>query len=56
MLIIPGQRGKDLCDSHLGVTRRDLMRVGGSAMLGLSLGSMFQLQAAAAANSSGGPG
>jgi hypothetical protein len=49
MLIIPGQAGKDLCDPHLGVTRRDLLRVGGSGLLGLSLGSMFQLQAASAA-------
>ena len=31
MLIVPGQAGKDLCDSHLGMTRRDLLRVGGSA-------------------------
>lgn len=49
MLIIPGQAGKDLCDSRLGVTRRDLLRVGGSGLLGLSLGSLFQLQAASAA-------
>lgn len=42
---VPGQPGKDLCDSHLGVTRRDILRVGGSGMLGLSLGSMLQLQA-----------
>lgn len=48
MLNIPGQAGKDLCDSHLGLSRRDLLRVGGSGMLGLSLGSMFQLQARAA--------
>jgi hypothetical protein len=49
MLIrIPGLPGKDLCDAHLGVTRRDVLRVGGSGMLGLSLGSMLQLQAAQA--------
>ena len=47
MIVIPGQKGKDLCDRHLGVTRRDLLRVGGSGMLGLSLASMFQLQAKA---------
>ena len=29
----------------LQMTRRDLLRVGGSSMLGLSLGSMLQLQA-----------
>lgn len=45
---VPGQPGKDLCDSHLGVTRRDVLRVGGSGMLGLSLGSLLQLQAAQA--------
>ena len=45
---IPGQPGKDLCDSHLGVTRRDVLRVGGSGVLGLSLGSMLQLQSAQA--------
>ncbi|MBS0211310.1 MAG: DUF1501 domain-containing protein, partial [Planctomycetes bacterium] len=63
MLIIPGQRGKDLCDRHLQASRRDLLRVGGSGMLGLSLGSMFQLQSATAAARSeadagqgGGPG
>jgi hypothetical protein len=41
---VPGQPGKDLCDRHLGVTRRDILRVGGSSVLGLSLGSMLQLQ------------
>ncbi len=46
MLVIPGQRGKDVCDSQLGVSRRDLLRVGGSAMLGLGLGSMLKLKEA----------
>jgi uncharacterized protein (DUF1501 family) len=54
MIRIPGQPGRDLCDSHLGLTRRDLIRVGGSALMGLTLGSVFSLQgrarAAAAAN------
>ena len=45
---VPGQPGKDLCDSHLGVTRRDILRVGGSSALGLSLGSLLQLQSAQA--------
>ncbi len=48
MLIIPGNRAKDLCDPHLSATRRDLLRVGGSAIMGLSLGSMLSLQSAAA--------
>ena len=58
MLVIPGQAGKDLCDRHLGMTRRDLIRVGGSAIMGLSLGSLLQLQDAAAkeSHSGGGPG
>ena len=34
MLVIPGQPGKDTCD---GVTRRELLRVGSSAILGLGL-------------------
>src|SRR6476659_4212295 len=61
MLCIPGQPGKDLCDSHLGVTRRDILRVGGSGLLGMTLGSMLKLQSAQAANTpatvaTGGPG
>lgn len=48
MWMLKGQPGKDLCDRHLGVSRRDVLRVGGSSMLGLSLGSMLQLQAASA--------
>ena len=57
MLRIPGQAGKDLCDKTLGVTRRDIMRVGGSAMLGMSLGQMMEIKAQAAeATEGGGPG
>src|SRR5438309_2107399 len=53
MLVIPGRSGKDTCD---GITRRELLRVGGSAMLGLSLGDLFRLQAAEPAHKAGGPG
>src|SRR6266566_4106724 len=57
MLVIPGQPGRDTCD---GITRRELLRVGGSAVLGVSLANLFQLQEAASAKSSeaayGGPG
>src|SRR3954454_2314760 len=53
MLVIPGRPGKDTCD---GVTRRDLLRVGGSAMLGLTLADLFGLQKAQAKESTGGPG
>ncbi len=49
MLIVPGQPGKDLCDRSLGVTRRAILRVGGSSLLGLPLGSLLRLQAASAA-------
>ena len=53
MLVSPGRSGKDTCD---GVTRRELLRVGGSAMLGLSLANLFSLQKAQAKESTGGPG
>lgn len=57
MIIIPGESGKDLCDKGLKPSRRDVLRVGGSGVLGLSLGSMFQLQAEAAQQGvGGGPG
>src|SRR5215204_1332439 len=56
MIRIPGQPGRDLCDSHLGITRRDLLRVGGSAIMGLSLGSIFSLRAKAGEVAKGGPG
>ncbi len=57
MFVIPGQAGKDLCDRHLGVTRRDLLRVGGSAMLGMTLGNLLQLKAGASESPQGsGPG
>jgi hypothetical protein len=48
MIIVPGQPGKDLCDEGLGMTRRDVLRVGGSGLLGLSLGTMLELKAASA--------
>ena len=56
MISIPGVPGKDLCDRHLGLTRRDVLRVGGSSMMGLGLGAMLQAQAQANPLTSGGPG
>jgi uncharacterized protein (DUF1501 family) len=59
MLVIPGAAAANDCDR---VTRRDLLRVGGSGVLGVSLGQLFALQkaSAAAANAKGeignGPG
>lgn len=55
MLVIPGRAGKDTCD---GITRRDLLRIGGSAVLGLTLADIFSLQEKAKASQAGnrGPG
>src|SRR4051794_8785616 len=55
MLVIPGRTGKDTCD---GVTRRDLLRVGGSAVFGFGLADLFRLQAQAKSDGGnyGGPG
>lgn len=58
MLSILGQPGKDLCDRNLGMTRRSVLQVGGSALFGMSLGNLLQMQAAQGndAHSGGGPG
>lgn len=57
MLRIPGEFCTDLCDANLKMTRRDLLRIGGSSILGLSLGSLFQLNARAnGTGTKGGPG
>src|SRR6478672_3343519 len=58
MLKITGGTCSDLCDPQLKMTRRDLLRIGGAGMLGLSLGSLFKLQAVAGegAKRAGGPG
>ncbi|MDB6136618.1 MAG: hypothetical protein JWM59_4861 [Verrucomicrobiales bacterium] len=57
MFRLPGAPAKDLCDSHLGTTRRDFLRVGGSGMLGLTLNQLFRAQASAeSAGTTGGPG
>jgi uncharacterized protein (DUF1501 family) len=55
MLVIPGPAGKDTCD---GVTRREWLRIGGSALLGLSLADVFRFQAQArqSGGGDGGPG
>src|SRR5689334_6799442 len=55
MIVFPNEAPKDGC--RHGMTRRDILRVGGSGVLGLSLGSMFGLQAKAQeAKKVGGPG
>jgi hypothetical protein len=57
MLVIPGRSGKDTCD---GITRRELLRVGGSAMLGFGLADLLAASAVRAktsvAGDYGGPG
>jgi hypothetical protein len=54
MLVIPGFAGKDTCD---GYTRRDFMRVGGSAVMGFGLADLLASSARAnQTGSSGGPG
>jgi hypothetical protein len=55
MIRIPGALGKDLCDNGIGLTRRDILRVGASGMLGMSLGGMLELQAGQS-EKHGGPG
>ena len=45
MINLTGGTCSDLCDPHLKLTRRDLLLVGGASMIGLSLGSLFKLQA-----------
>src|SRR5574338_455180 len=57
MLRIPGQLCTDLCDANLKMTRRDLLRIGGSGILGLTLGQVLNLTSRGAeAPIAGGPG
>ena len=58
MIRIAGGTCGDLCDPHLRLTRRDMLRVGGASVLGMTLGSLFKLQAYAeeAGKIAGGPG
>jgi hypothetical protein len=51
MLVIPGRSGQDTCD---GITRRELLRIGGSAVFGFSLADLFSFQTATAAEGTGG--
>lgn len=56
MFRLLGHAGRDLCDGHLGVTRRDVLRVGASGLFGLTLPQLLQLQAAQASDSNNAPG
>ena len=40
MFVIPGRAGKDMCD---GFGRRELLRIGGSSLLGLAGGASILL-------------
>jgi len=42
---IPGALGRDLCDPDLPLSRRDILKVGGGGMLGMTLGTMLEAQA-----------
>ncbi|GIX04070.1 MAG: hypothetical protein KatS3mg113_1076 [Planctomycetaceae bacterium] len=55
MLVIPGPYGKDTCD---GFTRREWLCIGGSTVMGLSLGQLLQQSRAQAHDETryGGPG
>ncbi|HEY0457463.1 MAG TPA: DUF1501 domain-containing protein, partial [Verrucomicrobiae bacterium] len=57
MIRIPGGTCSDLCDPNMKLTRRDLLRIGSSSILGLTLGSMLNMNARAKETSlGGGPG
>jgi hypothetical protein len=56
MIHIPGGLNSDLCDPNMKVTRRDLVRVGSTGLLGLSLASMLRNEAHAESNKAGGAG
>ena len=55
MLVIPSEPGRVTCD---GISRRELMRIGGSALIGIGLPQILELQKvqAAAQEHGGGPG
>ncbi len=53
---IKGELGKDVCDSNVGVSRRDVLRVGGAGMAGLTLSNLLRLKAAQAESAKGGAG
>ena len=53
---IIGEPGKDVCDVNVQVSRRDVLRVGGAGIAGLSLDNLLRLKAAQAESSGGGPG
>ncbi len=53
MLVVPGQSGKDVCDPHVGFSRRQLLQVGGSSLLGLTLADLLRAKEQPASGGSG---
>ncbi|NNM30447.1 MAG: DUF1501 domain-containing protein, partial [Akkermansiaceae bacterium] len=52
-----GAKGRDLCDPHLGFTRRDFLRVGGAGMMGMTLNNLMAGEDASAGSAhAGSPG
>jgi uncharacterized protein (DUF1501 family) len=57
MIRLAGGTCSDLCDAETKMTRRDLLRIGGSSILGLSLGQLLGLSGRASEiGEGGGPG
>lgn len=54
MFRLIGRSGRDLCDQGLVPSRRDVLRVGASGMLGISLPTLLRLQSAQGSEGSGG--
>jgi uncharacterized protein (DUF1501 family) len=56
MFRLIGRSGRDLCDGHLGLSRRDVLRVGSCGLFGLTLPNLLQLQTVQSAEAKSAPG
>ena len=56
MFRLIGSAGNDLCDRQLKMSRRDVLRVGGSGLFGLSLANLLKLQSVQATDIAKAPG
>ncbi|MBU6174155.1 MAG: DUF1501 domain-containing protein [Planctomycetes bacterium] len=56
MFRLIGRSGRDLCDGHLGFSRRDVLRVGSCGLFGLTLPNLLQLQTAQSSEAKSAPG
>ena len=53
MIVVPNDSQDQCCsEGPSGMTRRDILRVGGSGVLGMGLGAMLQAQAHSATSTS----